>query len=75
MEVDVVVVGATMTYHSLPMADHCRRVSDTMLIGAMEAKPDRPGYFYLTKLAAPAPQRPATAALTHTTRSTTPEQH
>jgi hypothetical protein len=46
-----------------------------MLIGAMEAKPDRPGYFYLTKLAAPAPQRPATAALTHTTRSTKPEQH
>jgi hypothetical protein len=30
MEVDVVLAGATMTYHSLPMADHFRRVSDTI---------------------------------------------
>jgi hypothetical protein len=51
-------------------------LSDTILIGAMEA-PDQegPGYFCLTILAAPAPQRTATAALTHTTKSTTPEQH
>jgi hypothetical protein len=68
MEVDVVLAGATMTYHSLPITDHFRRVSDTILIGALEAPgQERPGYFYLTKLAAPAPQRTAPAALTHTT--------
>lgn len=68
-----------MTYHSLPMADHFRRVPDTILIGligAMEASgQDRPGYFYLNKLAAPAPQRYSTAALTHTTKSARPEQN
>jgi hypothetical protein len=32
MEVDVVLAGATMTYHSLPMARSFRRVSDTILI-------------------------------------------
>jgi hypothetical protein len=56
MEVDVVLAGATMTYHSLPITDHFRRVSDTILIGALKAPgQDRPGYFYLAKLAAPAP--------------------
>ena len=76
MEVDVILAGATMTNHSLPMADHFRRVSDTILIGAMEAPgQDGPGSFYLTKLAAPAPQRTSTAALTHPTKSTTPEQN
>jgi hypothetical protein len=53
MEVDAFLAGATMTYSSVPMADHFRRVSDTILIGAMEAPgQERPGYFYLTKLAA-----------------------
>jgi Zn-dependent alcohol dehydrogenase len=43
---------ATMVYDNLPMADHFRRVSDAILIGAMEAKGQkRPGYFYLTRLA------------------------
>jgi Zn-dependent alcohol dehydrogenase len=43
---------AEMVYDDLPMADHFRRVSDTILIGAMEAKGQkRPGYFYLTRLA------------------------
>jgi hypothetical protein len=32
---------------------------------------ERPGYFYLAELAAPAPQRTVTAALTHPTKSTT----
>jgi Zn-dependent alcohol dehydrogenase len=49
---------ATMVYHALPMADHFRRVSNTVLIGAMEAPGQkRPGYFYLTKLDAPARPR------------------
>jgi hypothetical protein len=43
---------ATMIYDDMPVADHFRRVSDTILIGAMEAKgQERPGYFYLTRLA------------------------
>jgi Zn-dependent alcohol dehydrogenase len=68
---------ATMVYHELPMADHFRRISNTVLIGAMEAPGQkRPGYFYLTKLDVPArprdvqfvassPPRSATAAVLH----------
>ncbi|WP_082981640.1 alcohol dehydrogenase catalytic domain-containing protein [Mycolicibacterium mucogenicum] len=42
---------ATMTYHDLPMADHFRKISDTILIGAMEAPgQSRAGYFYLTRM-------------------------
>ncbi len=42
---------ATMAYRSLPMADHLRKISDDILIGAMEAAGQkRPGYFYLTRL-------------------------
>jgi hypothetical protein len=66
-----------MVYDNLPMADHFRKASDTILIGAMEANVQkRPGYFYLTRLATPArpydpkfvasePPRTATAALLH----------
>ena len=66
---------ATMVYDDLPMADHFRRVSADVLIGAMEAEGQkRPGYFYLTRLAtteppydpkfvASQPPRTATAAL------------
>jgi Zn-dependent alcohol dehydrogenase len=73
---------ATMAYHDLPMADHFRRISDTILIGAMEAKGQkRPGYFYLTRLAtaerpydpkfvASDPPRRATAAVLHAVGST-----
>ncbi|MEZ0366516.1 alcohol dehydrogenase catalytic domain-containing protein [Mycobacterium sp. pUA109] len=68
---------ATMVYQDLPMADHFRRISDTILIGAMETPGQkRPGYFYLTKLTAPqrprdlafvasTPPRAATAAVLH----------
>jgi Zn-dependent alcohol dehydrogenase len=68
---------ATMVYQALPMADHFRRVSDTVLIGAMETPGQkRPGYFYLTKFDDPArprhlefvastPPRTATAAVLH----------
>lgn len=48
---------ATMVYHGLPMADHFRKLSDTVLIGAMEAQGQkRPGYFYLNRL--PTTDRP-----------------
>jgi hypothetical protein len=59
--------SATLVYHDLPVADHFRRVSDTILIGAMEAPGEkRPGYFYLTKLDEPArPHDPQSPSRTH----------
>ena len=64
-----------MTYHSLPRSLFQRVSEPSSLARWKPPGQDRPGYFYLTKLAAPAPQRTATAALTHTTKSTTPKQH
>ena len=42
---------ATMSYENLPICDHFRRVSDTIVMGAMEVQgATETGYFYLTRL-------------------------
>jgi Zn-dependent alcohol dehydrogenase len=52
-------VTATMLYDEQPMTDHLRRISDAVVIGAMETPgSDRPGYFYMTKLDGYGPPEP-----------------
>jgi hypothetical protein len=42
---------ATMVYDSQPIFDHFRRISDRIVMGAMDRKGEKaPGYFYLVRL-------------------------
>jgi hypothetical protein len=40
-----------MVYDSQPIFDHFRRISDRIVMGAMDRKGEKaPGYFYLVRL-------------------------
>ena len=42
---------ATMVYDSQPIFDHFRKISDRIVMGAMDRKGEQaPGYFYLVRL-------------------------
>jgi Zn-dependent alcohol dehydrogenase len=52
-------VTATMFYERIPAADHFRRVSDHVVIGAMVTQgAKRPGFFYMTRLEGETAPRP-----------------
>ena len=44
-------VTVAMVYDQMPVADHFRRISDSIVIGAMQTRgSDEVGYFYLARL-------------------------